>query len=380
MIEMWKTAGLEDVLSPLIEKDGGLVTAHSAEGPGGFIEACWEHAGRMNTTVKNTYAITLRSEARNVPGWRKAVRFLQERPQIHICDGTDGTGNILIKENQDFFVNLVRTNYPQGAHVYSADGGFDFSSDYNAQEDVIFPLLLAEAILGIRVLAKGGCLILKCFDTTERPTIDLLWLLSQCFREWIIMKPHTSRSGNAERYFVGKDFVGNAADTVEILESVQAREAWNNPIVEYPSPDWTKWRDTIVGLQEQIEIQEYKIIRQTLDLIRAHDYTKIRAHVRENVQRSLMWCEEFGEPVSHIWSCDFERSVTRETQDLITILSPENGSAAHSWYNRTTGVQGSSTLSFEGFRSGSDVQTELPAVAPLSPPNPFMRYSSIFRT
>lgn len=387
MIEMWKTAELGRILEPLIAADGGLVTAHSAEGPGGFIEACWEHAAKSGHEVKNSFAITLRSEARNVPGWRKAVRFLQDHPQIQICDGEDGTGNILVKPNQDFFVNLVREAHPKGVHVYSADGGFDFSSDYNAQEDVIFPLLLAESLLGIRVLAQGGCMIIKCFDTTERPTIDLLWLLSRCFREWTLVKPHTSRAGNAERYFIGKEFVGNVDDIVGILEGMQERGAWNSPILSYGSvPEWKEWRDKLVSLQEQIESLEYRTIRKTLDLIRAHDFTKIRANVRENVQRSLRWCEEFGEPVSNIWMCDFERSVTRETQDLIGILSPEMATNSHSWYNKAaaaaaagTAPSQTSTLSFEGFRSGIQSADAAQQVYPTGS-NPFMRYNSIFKT
>lgn len=236
-------------------------------------------------------------------------------------------------------------------------------------------------------------MILKCFDTTERPTIDLLWLLSRCFREWSLVKPHTSRAGNAERYFVGKEFVGNVGDIVEILEGVQEREAWNTPILSYASSaaEWKEWRDKLANLQEQIESLEYRTIRKTLDLIRCHDFTKIRANVRENVQRSLRWCEEFDEPVSHTWTSDFERSITRETQDLIGILSPEQSSTTttHSWYNRAPSgpaaphdqvLAPASALSFEGFRSGVWTETSPSSTFYPSGSNPFVRYSSIFRT
>jgi hypothetical protein len=40
MIELWKEIDITKQLRPLVERDGGLHTAHAAEGPGGFIEAC----------------------------------------------------------------------------------------------------------------------------------------------------------------------------------------------------------------------------------------------------------------------------------------------------------------------------------------------------
>jgi hypothetical protein len=368
MIEIWKTAAFTEALDPLVKAHGGFRTAHSAEGPGGFIEACWSKATANNWSVSGSHAITLRSEAKNVPGWRKASRFLAERPQIRISDGADGTGNILHLENQETFLATVRAEFPEGVHFYSADGGFDFSSDYNAQEDTVVPLLLAEALLGIQCLAPGGCLVLKCFDTTERFTLDLLWLLTLCFREWHLLKPHTSRAGNAERYFVGKGFIGHVEDVVSLLKDTQRRQRWNAPILQITelSEDytaWTLWKRKVLELQEQIEHHEYNVIRQTLDLIHTHDFHRIRTFIRSNVQKSLEWCTEFGEPISHVWKTEFERNIVKETHDLLAILHPET-EKPHSWYSRMT-----HTLSFEGFRS--DQVSTITA----SPPNPFVRFS-----
>lgn len=348
MVEMWKAAELEEDLMNCIQIDGLLKTAHAAEGPGGFIEACWEKASQRRWTVSNTFAITLRSDARNVPGWRKAAAFLEERPTIEICDGADGTGNILQESNQDAFVNRVRSVCPEGVHIYTADGGFDFSSDYNAQENIIFPLLLAESLLAIRVLGKGGCMVLKCFDTTELPTLDLLWCLSLCFREWRIMKPKTSRAGNAERYFIGKGFLGDVSDIQSILLTVQRKQTWNQPLLKTRSKNWNEWKQTVLGLQERIEIQEYTIIRETLDLIQSCDFSKIRNLVRENIQRSIAWCNDYNEPISILWLHEQERNILREVHDLLHILQPQVSSQNHSWYNRRVS---SSNISFEGFRS-----------------------------
>ena len=337
MVEIWQRAKFSEALAGFT---GGLKTAHSAEGPGGFIEACWEQMPALTAS----HAITLRSDARNIPGWRKAAKFLVDHPVVHIHEGADGTGNILELANQTAFIETAK-----GSHLYTADGGFDFSSDYNAQEDSIFPLLLAEFLIGIQVLEVGGCLVVKCFDTMERATLDLLWIVSRCFAEWSILKPQTSRAGNAERYFIGKGRLANIEDSIAFLQHIQATQQWTGPLLEVQEADqaaWRVWRDKVLQFQEEIEHIEYTIIRKTLDLIHAHDFSRIRSLVRDNVQRSIQWCREFGETISSSWTHELERNVSRETHDLLQIIAPPNMSTFqhHSWYTRNSGI------SFAGFR------------------------------
>ncbi len=348
MVEIWQHAALDKEVATLVTRDGGLRTAHSAEGPGGFIEACWEQVKVHKWSVIQTDAITLHSDARNIPGWRKAMRFLGERPQISIHEGADGTGDILKRMNQDTFVERAK-----GAHIYTADGGFDFSADYNAQEDSIFPLLLAEFIIGLQVLTPGGCMVVKCFDTLETPTMDLLWLAAQSFREWTIFKPQTSRAGNAERYFIGKGRLPQIEHTVAFLQQIQEERSWTRPLIDIKTPEWLAWKQALIDLQERIEHQEYTIIQKTLDLIHAHDFHRIRSLVRDNIRRSIEWCRKYGESYSLSWVNDIERSVTRETQDLLRIIAPTNGFQQSSvWYSRSGALPSTNTLSFQGFRSG----------------------------
>lgn len=364
MIELWKHINITKHLQPLVERDGGLLTAHAAEGPGGFIEACTVSAEKLAWKFLRADAITLRSEAKNVPGWRKASRFLTLFPQVNIHDGEDGTGNILRVENQTAFVNTIREENETGVHLFTADGGFDFSNDYSAQEDTVFPLLLAECILGLQTLTKGGMMIIKCFDTTEQPTLDLLWLLSRAFCEWGIVKPRTSRAGNAERYFVGKGYLDDSADILRILLTYQENALFSQPILDSVSCDsWKPVLARIASLQEQIDHLETYAIRETLDLIKSTEAATIQRLVRENVIRSIAWCREHEEDITGCWISDFERNVTKETSELLSILNIPTNTLTYTssnFYSTTT-----STLSFAGFRNGHV------ASAPVA--NPFMR-------
>ena len=65
-------------------------------------------------------------------------------------------------------------------NVITADGGFDFSIDFNKQEELAIRLILTEAIYAIILQKKGGVFILKIFDTFLKGTVDILYLLS-CF-------------------------------------------------------------------------------------------------------------------------------------------------------------------------------------------------------
>ena len=317
LVELWKTLDLSTRLSPLVLRDGGLVTAHSAEGPGGFIEACTVMAERQKWPFKGSTAITLRSDAKKIPGWRKAQHFLASYPNILIHDGADGTGDILKRENQAEFVATVRKAHPHGVHLYTADGGFDFSSDYNAQEDAIFPLLVAETVLGLKVLAKGGALIIKCFDTTEQETVDLIWLITRAFCEWKIVKPCTSRTGNSERYIVGLGFLGPSEDIIALLE--------HTPFSLHP-PSCPSYKETLAKLlllQERVEHAELAVIRETLDLMKATEGGILKTLVRQNVIRSIAWCKEHDEEVALCWETDLDRNLERETVDLLSILQSD---------------------------------------------------------
>jgi 23S rRNA U2552 (ribose-2'-O)-methylase RlmE/FtsJ len=144
-------------------------TGHVCEGPGGFIEACFDYANKTGTTIQNSIAMTLRSYQTNVPGWKRANFFLQKHKNIKIIYGEDNTGNILKPENQQYFIEYCNNQkYGGKVHLFTADGGFDFSCNYDNQEQLIFPLLVASSKIGLEVLRPGGVFVLKLFDFSQK--------------------------------------------------------------------------------------------------------------------------------------------------------------------------------------------------------------------
>ena len=96
--------------------------------------------------------------------------------------------------------------------LITADGGFDFSVDYNNQELNIIRLLFSQIAYALCMQKKGGNFILKIFDCFMQQTIDLLYILSSFYENVYITKPQTSRYANSEKYVVCKNFLFDNCD------------------------------------------------------------------------------------------------------------------------------------------------------------------------
>ena len=179
-------------------------SAHIAEGPGGFIEA-FIHKRKSNPKDK-IYAITLKSETKEIPGWNKAKFFLSKHKNIKVSYGKDGTGNIYNIDNIKHFSTIgVESNK---IDFITADGGFDFSIDFNKQELLSYRLLFCQIVIALSTQKIGGCFVCKFFDVFHLSTVKLIWLLHCFYKTVYISKPFTSRPANSEKYIIAKNFIG----------------------------------------------------------------------------------------------------------------------------------------------------------------------------
>jgi hypothetical protein len=285
MIEIWNLLDLRDITR----------TSHTAEGPGGFLEAI-QHRAPGTRSI----AMTLRSTERSVPGWRKSQAFLRDHSQVAVTYGSDNTGNLYNLANQTAFVTAARTHLTHPADLYTADGGFDFSSDYNGQENTVLRLLAAEALAGLGTLRAGGTMILKVFDTKNRATLELLWTLAACFERTALVKPHTSRPANSERYWIGQGCRTIIPEwIIRLLRALTATEAphgWNRLFAD-PSPALTEaplWLAGVQEFQERVELLQSTNIQMTLNVLRTPARPLVLDLLRINIHMSRRWCSHHG--------------------------------------------------------------------------------------
>lgn len=269
-------------------------TAHVCEGPGGFIEALYTAAEKNKVHIDDSIAMTLQSTKNTIPGWRYAAHFLRTHNNIKIISGKDQTGDITKVDNQQFYIHSVDK---QKCDIFTADGGFDFSSNYMKQEELVFPLLVASTKIGLEVLKPGGTFILKFIDFYNKATTDLLYFLSCHFVEWTLYKPAMSRPCNPEHYFIGKGFTRCTED------SLQAMYAWcnrfeNNDIMESLlkteySPEFIQIINDIRDASAQSQI-EY--LTKVFDIIEQKDEGIVQEYLTYNRESSYEWCKWFDVP------------------------------------------------------------------------------------
>ena len=182
---------------------------HLAEGPGGFIEALVNHRRSLGNKGDTYYGMTLSSDIKreknivdDAPGWKKTSSFLRMNPNVIIETGADNTGNIMSLDN---FVH-VTSKFASTMDIITADGGFDFSSDYNNQEVNAGDLIFCQIAFAVCMQNKGGSFVIKVFDMFTKYTTDMISLLASMYQSVHVTKPCTSRHANSERYIVCRGF------------------------------------------------------------------------------------------------------------------------------------------------------------------------------
>ena len=169
-----------NLLDLLKELPKTCTTFHLAEGPGGFIEALTFMRNNKNDKY---IGMTLIDNNINVPGWKRSQSFLKNNKNVFIENGADNTGNIINKENLLYCFN----KYGNSIDLVTGDGGFDFSLDFNNQENISCKIIFCQIAFAIAIQKKGGNCILKFFDTFTKISIDMIYLLSLVYSEVFLL-------------------------------------------------------------------------------------------------------------------------------------------------------------------------------------------------
>ena len=208
-------------------------TFHLAEGPGGFIEAI---CNKRNNLSDEYYGMTIILDETddNVPAWHKTGHFLSHNPNVNIEYGIDGTGNLLHIAN---FEHCVQ-KYGGTMDLVTADGGFDFSKDFNRQEVSIANLLWGQVCYALCLQKLGGNFVLKIFDIFYEHTVHILYILSAFYEKVHVCKLKTSRVGNSEKYVVCKNFrFSSRSDFYPFIIESFAKITSAIPVVDSTSPN-----------------------------------------------------------------------------------------------------------------------------------------------
>lgn len=267
-----------------------------AEGPGGFTEAfCEKRKGHKD----ECYGITLKANtSRHIPDW-KLPSFQNLNLKVHY--GKDGTGNLYSLANIEHFVRFVGEGT---ADLVTADGGFDFSSDFNHQEELSYRLILCEVLCAVLLQARGGAFLLKTYDCFSMRTIKLIHVLKRLYGHVHFIKPLTSRPANSERYLLCTDFLGHTPAWEELTAYmkvvVDLYETDRNAEVFEQVPLHMNVLYNIVLYNYYYTMRQIYYIQRTINFIQY--FTKggseevFQAILDKHEEKSREWCTKYNIP------------------------------------------------------------------------------------
>lgn len=279
----------------LPDKDVQINSFHLAEGPGGFIEAIIH----LHPNSEDQYiGMTLQSSDVDIPGWKKSNDFLKKNKNIILENGPKKNGDLFEIDNLRYCYGKYKNKFD----IITGDGGFDFSINFDNQEEQSSKLIFAQILYALATQKTGGCFIIKFFDTFTKISLDMLYILSTYYRSVNIIKPNTSRMANSEKYIVCENYVNTDYSVVEKFingyEFFIDKDNNINRLINIDLPYYfvNKIEDynAILG-QQQIEN-----INTTINKIINRDTTDDNSKelISINVTKCVNWCNRHDIPVS----------------------------------------------------------------------------------
>lgn len=209
-----------------------LAFADICGGPGSFSQALFAESRRFSLPLEG-YGLTLKSE--EGLDWYDDLRRSEA---FTVTYGLDGTGNIFVLANVDALVSIAG---PGSVPLVVADGGFHVSKENsNYQETISSRITYAQWFCGLKLLAAGGCFVVKMFDTFSPLTRAVLFLSTFFYRQiWIVKPPH-SRVVNSERYLVCMGFIAVPPHWMRHLEQCfeHGFESSERCVPQLIPPEW----------------------------------------------------------------------------------------------------------------------------------------------
>lgn len=277
-----------------------------AEAPGGFIQGTNYYYSNLNKNktkqikkeddgfiqvskkkglkLPQIYSISLNKnhplyKNYNLPSYNEKVI----KPNVKIIYGKNSTGDITNVENIKIFKEMLNGK----VDFITADGGFDEGNDFNNKEQLHYNLFFTEIVYCLFFLKNSGNFIVKFFDTFTDTSLDLLWLLANCFSELYIYKPYTSRPTNSEKYIICKGFLGISSKLENKLMSILTKiiskkekdpfRLFNNSQIPH------RFRTTIFLMNQTILNGQCHFLQEAITLCYDSDFSENFEDLKENM-------------------------------------------------------------------------------------------------
>ena len=294
--KMWEIYYNFDIFKKF-DVNHNLIFGHLAEGPGGFMEASYNYRikkKKINYLNDKFYGITLKPVNDYIPDWNKIKKIFNNQENVNIQYGNLYHINDVKNYIKNFEINK--------AHVVTADGGFDYSANFNGQEINSCQIIYSECIISLNILKKGGCFICKVFDLFSISMIQILYIMYCSFEKMYIYKPQTSRPANSEKYIICMYYKDNLTHDnkyylLQIIEKWQELAQTLNEndsiIFNYLKVD-NKFINLLNQYNQQYMDMQLFYLTNTLNLIETKiEKEKYYEIIHEQVKNAMKWCNKY---------------------------------------------------------------------------------------
>lgn len=300
--KLWEIINNYNDIIPL--NTGNLKTAHIAEGPGGFIECVYKYLNKYNiNSINEIHGITLLSNNKTIPNWKIKKNFINKY-NIHLNNINDGDGDLYNFNNLTNFMKSVKNS----SDIYNccdfitADGGFDFSGNFNEQEKDFIIFLICEIYLVLNLLKVGGNAVIKIYDIYSKESIKILYILTIFFEEVLIIKPLSSRPANSEKYLLCKNYIMNTEDYNkfnELFKNIILSK--DLKLLKNENPPY-KFLKHITNYNKYYTERQIKYINKTIELINKinsnNEIINERLFLKNiynlNKKYAIEWCKNYN--------------------------------------------------------------------------------------
>jgi 23S rRNA U2552 (ribose-2'-O)-methylase RlmE/FtsJ len=273
-----------------------LYFSHLAEGPGGFMEATYNYRKNRNINSNDEYyCITLKPTNEYIPDFIKLKKIFTDNLNIKL-----EYGNLYILEDVKKYIKYFSNNK---AHIVTADGGFDYSSDFNGQEINSCQIIYSECIVALNILRKHGCFICKIFDIFSITMIQILFLIFNSFEEVYFYKPETSRPANSEKYLICLYYKDNLTekDKESLLNNI---EKWYELTKNLSNTDSVYFKNIKINNLFIHNLYQYNkkyinsqmfFLNNTLELAQTKlEKEKYYEIIQNQVLKAMDWCLKYN--------------------------------------------------------------------------------------
>jgi len=252
-----------------------------AEAPGGFVDALSKILYNQKYNNYSIDTISLIDKNTNIPNWFYIYSKIKNNPNINIIDQIDGdlykldTIKYCMKNNKKY-------------DIITADGGFDFSNNFNNQELIFSRLFYCEIITAISLQKINGTFICKCFELNTLLTQQIIFILYNLYDNIIFTKPSISRNTNSEKYIIAKGFQG--IDEINLNKLYDILENWNNKLyINIPQ----KYSDTISKINHHYLKKQYECYKILHQLYTNNDNNYIKYIIKTQITKCISFCKKY---------------------------------------------------------------------------------------